>query len=241
MNFFKSLTPRAAEMLQKVRLFTQMYWLESGSGVQAMFRMPNFRPTLLTITIRYSDWWWWEDDALLRMQEIWLQTFVGTPGLRELRVEYETRMPKKDEMMRIVERNKKYKLPIRREGGSMDDWEGYLSAEETKLKEWTWKGTSKLGGREWGHLVKSDTVEYVVVTDTWKFVEERVEPGDLGRKATGEEYRALSEDEDEYYDEVSSHYSDTEEESEGHSEEEEDDDDENDDESDGEYHGESAE
>ncbi|KAH7393779.1 hypothetical protein DE146DRAFT_737499 [Phaeosphaeria sp. MPI-PUGE-AT-0046c] len=191
MRFFNALSPQAAEALQKVRFFTQLYWLENGHGMRQMFRMPTFRPASLTITIRYSDWWWWENDEPLRMDESWLKEFVGTPGLRELRVEYETRVPKKGEMMSIVQRNKKYKLPIRREGGNMDEWEGYLSAEKTDLKEWTWKGTSKLGGREWGHLAKSDVVEYVVVTDTWRFVEGWVSPEDLGRHETGEEYSDL--------------------------------------------------
>ncbi|KAH4064728.1 hypothetical protein HBI56_058930 [Parastagonospora nodorum] len=194
-RFFRELTPQAVEALQKVRFFTQMYWLEGGSNLLSLFRNPQFRPTQLTITIRYSDWWWWEDDAPLTMEEGWLRTFNGTPGLRELRVEYETRVPKKAEMMRIVERNKKWKLPVRRAGGELNDWEGYLSAETTKLKEWTWKGTSKLGGREWGHLAKSDTVEYVVVTDTWIFVEQSVTPEDLGREATSSQYRELGEDE----------------------------------------------
>lgn len=175
-----------------------MYWLESGCWLGILFRLPQFRPTQLTITIRYSDWWWWEDDAPLTMQEIWLRNFLGTPGLRELRVEYETRVPKKVEMMAIVQRNKKYRLPVRRDGGGMDDWEGYLSAEKTKLEEWTWKGTSKLGGKTWDHLAKSDTVEYVVVTDTWRFVDEQIKPEDLGRQATGDRWKNFEEDEELY-------------------------------------------
>lgn len=134
------------------------------------------------------------------MKEGWLRTFNGTPGLRELRVEYETRVPKKDEMMRIVERNKKWKLPVRRAGDELNDWEGYLSAENTKLKEWSWKGTSKLGGREWGHLAKSDTVEYVVVTDTWVFVDQSVTPEDLGREATSAQFREINMDNRDYDD-----------------------------------------
>jgi hypothetical protein len=172
-----------------------MYWLEGGSNLLSLFRIPQFRPTQLTITIRYSDWWNWEGDAPLTMQETWLRTFNGTPGLRVLNVEYETRVPKKSEMMRFVERNKKWKLPVRRAGGGLNDWEGYLSAEHTRLKEWNWKGTSQLGGQEWAHLAKSDEIEYVVVTDTWAFVEQAVTPEDLGREATSEQYQELAEGE----------------------------------------------
>ena len=116
--------------MEKVRFFTQMYWLEGGNELRRIFLEPQFRPSELTITIRYSDWWWWEDNAPLTMKEDWLPTFIGNPGLRTLRVEYETLSWKKAEMMRIVERNKKWKLLVGRIEDS-NDFEGYLSAEKT--------------------------------------------------------------------------------------------------------------
>ncbi|CAN9149003.1 unnamed protein product [Alternaria alternata] len=172
-RFFRDLTPQAAQSLQKVRFFTQMFWLEDGPQLFYLFSVPQFRPTQLTITIRYSDWWFWEDNEPLRMNEGWLRYFEGNPGLRVLKVEYETLSWKKAEMMRIVERNKKWKLPVRREGEMFqaNKLEGYLSAENTALEEWKWKGTSKLGGETWSHHGTGDKVEYIVVTDTWKFVE----------------------------------------------------------------------
>ncbi|KAF2026154.1 hypothetical protein EK21DRAFT_116049 [Setomelanomma holmii] len=173
-RFFRNLTPSAVQALQRVRFFTQLYWLESGSNLRLLFSMPNFRPTELTITIRYSDWWFWENNTPLKMDEAWLRGFVGTPGLRQLRVEYETLHWKKAEMMQIIERNKKWKLLVRCEGEDATIEEGYLSAEKTELQEWKWTGTAKLGGQVWNHHGKGEdgeTVEYVVVTDTWKFVE----------------------------------------------------------------------
>ncbi|KAH7088069.1 hypothetical protein FB567DRAFT_330625 [Paraphoma chrysanthemicola] len=180
LKFFNNLTPQAAQSLEKVRFFTQMYWLEGGSNLRRIFSAPQFRPSELTVTIRYSDWWWWESNAALAMKEEWLRTFVGSPGLRKLRVEYETLSWKKAEMMRIVERNKKWNLLVRREDDAATGFEGYLSAEKTDLEEWTWKGTSKLGGKTWSHHgkgEKDEMVEYIVVTDTWKFVE-----GQLGEE-----------------------------------------------------------
>lgn len=173
LNFFWDLTPQAAQSLQKVRFFTQMYWLEQGRNMYYLLSLPQFRPTQLTITIRYSDWWNWEGNAPLRMEETWLRIFMGSPGLRVLQVEYETLSWKKEEMMRIVQRNKGWKLPVRSEAESFqtNDMEGHLSAEGTELKEWKWKGTSKLGGVEWAHHGAADQMEYVVVTDTWKFVD----------------------------------------------------------------------
>lgn len=97
------------------------------------------------------------------MREDWLEKFRGPPGLRELRVEYETLTWKKAEMMAIVERNKNWMLNV--EDG------GHLSAEDTQLEEWSWTGPSRLGGRSWRHHGEGNSVEYIVVTDTWRYVE----------------------------------------------------------------------
>lgn len=154
-----------------------MYWLEGRLNLSYLLREPKFRPEQLTITIRYSDWWYWESDTPLRMSEDWLRKFCGSPGLRKLRVEYETLVGKKDEMMKIIERNKTWKLPV-------EDDEGHLSAEGTQLAEWKWNGTSKLGGKEWTHHGPGDTVEYVVVTDTWRYVERPMSEEDASRRET---------------------------------------------------------
>ena len=152
-----------------------MYWLETGFGLNQVMAIPNFRPTELTITIRYSDWWWWEDNAPLTMSTDWLESFAGNPGLRKLRVEYETISWKRDEMLRIVERNKKFgMLEVMSEhidGGDINSIEGYLDASNTSLSEWKWKGTSDLDGQKWSHHGTGETIEYVVITDTWVFVE----------------------------------------------------------------------
>lgn len=140
-----------------------MYWLEHGRDLQQIFANPKFRPSRLIITIRYSDWWWWESNAPLRMKEDWLANFRGPAGLQELRVEYETLTWKKAELLAIVERNKKWMLNV---GDG-----GHLSAEDTQLEEWSWTGPSKLGGRSWRHHGEGDSMEYIVVTDSWKYVE----------------------------------------------------------------------
>lgn len=145
-----------------MRFFTQMFWLEGGRGLTRIFNNANFRPSRLTITIRYTDWWWWESNEKLTMSVEWLRNFNGPPGLRELRVEYETLAWKKAQMDRIVERNRKWRLQIRDSG--------HLSTERSELETWAWTGPSKLDGQTWDHHV-GDTIEYVVVTDTWRFVD----------------------------------------------------------------------
>lgn len=172
----RNLAPQAVRTLQKYRFFTQMYWLECGDNLRLLMAEPNFRLTELTITIRYSDWWLWENNTPLRMDDSWLRTFVGNPGLRQLRVQHETLNWKKNEMMRIVERNKTTKLLVQSEDRCVTSYEGYLVAEGVALAEWTWTGTSKLDGRTWNHHGSGGQVVYVVVTYTWKFVEGRKQP-----------------------------------------------------------------
>lgn len=191
MKFFKHLTPEAVQSLQKVHFFTQMYWLEDQDELPQLFAMPEFRPTELTITIRYSDWWDWEHDEPLRMNDGWLRDFEGNPELRVFRIEYETLAHKKEEMMRIIQRNKEWSLKVKAifedcsnsfellSGEKGEDCDtsaeeededvGYLCAKNTDLKEWKWTGTSKVGGRSWYHH-KGDTVDYIVVIDTWRYV-----------------------------------------------------------------------
>ncbi|KAK1973078.1 hypothetical protein LY78DRAFT_7405 [Colletotrichum sublineola] len=193
-RFFLGLTAEQSRDLRRVRFFTQMYWLEGGDNLAFLFSQPRFRPESLTVTVRYSDWWHWEHDSPLRMREDWLRGFRGPAGLRELRVEYETLVGKRDEMMRIVERNKRWKLAVggkrtvgRDEDGveeevMEEDEGGYLSAEGTALEEWRWTGTSRLGGRAWEHHGEGDTVEYVVITDTWRFVEGAMSEADRERR-----------------------------------------------------------
>ena len=112
------------------------------------------------------------------MRDSWLRHFRGPPSLRSLIVEYETLTWKKDQMDPIIARNKKFKLRIleeegqqQGENGGQRGMKGYLSAENTQLEEWKWKGPSKLDGKTWEHHGEGETVEYVVVVDRWQFVE----------------------------------------------------------------------
>jgi hypothetical protein len=201
-----------------------MYWLEGGHNLMRIFSEPSFRPTSLTITIRYSDWWFWENNEPLRMEERWLKVFEGPPGLKELRVEYETLSWKREEMMKIVERNKKWKLALRNEeadGQEQGQAEGHLSAEKTELVEWKWKGPSELDGQKWQHHGDGDEVEYVVVTDTWRFVkgpmsaEDAEARGPAQRITDGywsdiDEYHTSADEYESEYDEEDSNASDEE-------------------------------
>lgn len=110
------------------------------------------------------------------MQDSWLRHFRGPSSLRTLIVEYETLTWKKAQMDPIIARNKRFKLQIQGEQqqeneGTQRGVRGYLSAEDTKLEEWKWKGPSRLGGQTWRHHGEGETVEYVVVVDRWRFIE----------------------------------------------------------------------
>lgn len=161
-KFFDGLEARDAANVNAVRLFMQMYELESGRTLNALMSNANFLPRKLTITVRYSDFWNWEFYRRLRMAEEWLKTFQGPPSLKELVLECETvdRPSKREELMKLVHRNKTYRLRLR-------DGAGHLSAAETKLAEWRWQGSGRLGGQVWPHARLNDTVDYLVVVDRW--------------------------------------------------------------------------
>jgi hypothetical protein len=106
------------------------------------------------------------------MSEDWLRKFNGTPGLKELVVEYETITMKKAQLDAIVARNKHWRLRVQHDG--------HLSAENTALQEWRWHGPSRLGGRQWEHHGEASTIEYVVVTDRWVYVDGPIPEGDQG-------------------------------------------------------------
>ncbi|TDZ47231.1 hypothetical protein CTRI78_v008636 [Colletotrichum trifolii] len=77
--------------------------------------------------------------------------------------------------MKIVERNKKWKLEI-------DSEQGHLSAEHTKLTEWSWNGPSKFEGQSYTHHGGDETMEYTVLTDTWRYCKTPMKDEDMAKR-----------------------------------------------------------
>ena len=181
---FLDLDVGEARSIDRMHFFTPANWLERCSPLNNILCSDRFRPTFLTITIRYCDWFLWEFDINHYIRDCWLRHFNGSPGLRQLKIEYETIPRKKQFMMRTILQNKEWKLPVRREGShDLEDYEGYLSADATELSEWSWEGPSKLDGRTYDHHGPGETMVYVVVTDTWNFVEGLMSKKDASRKS----------------------------------------------------------
>ncbi|KAL0068509.1 hypothetical protein AAF712_004222 [Marasmius tenuissimus] len=88
-DFFESLLDEQVESVNRVHLFTQLFWLE-GRDFESLSQHPKFRPRSLHITIRHSDWWFWEDNNLLALSTGWMSCLMDVRGLEELVLEMET-------------------------------------------------------------------------------------------------------------------------------------------------------
>ncbi|RMZ73655.1 hypothetical protein GMOD_00009400 [Pyrenophora seminiperda CCB06] len=186
-TFFGRFPPQVYQSLQKVRFFVTMNWLMYSQDLACILRQPVFRPSQLTITIRHPTLKL--SRSAVQVRKLWPRYFIGNPELRVLQVEYETFSHWKEEMMLIIQDFKKIKLRVRKEDKrpcteETEEREGHLSAEGTELKEWIWEhknmgpycgdlcllGAPRLSGAPCP-LGALPPLKYVVVRDTWKFVD----------------------------------------------------------------------
>ncbi|KAJ8084654.1 hypothetical protein PM082_003429 [Marasmius tenuissimus] len=111
MDFFNSLPNAQLESVNRVHLFTQLFWLE-GNGFESLTQHSKFRPRSLHITIRHSDWWFWENNNRLALKTGWTAHLKGIQGLEELVLELETIDRDKDQMYAIADSVGKLKFDL---------------------------------------------------------------------------------------------------------------------------------
>ncbi|KAK1221905.1 hypothetical protein PQX77_015285 [Marasmius sp. AFHP31] len=88
-DLFHSLLNEQAVSVNRVHLFTQLFWLE-GREFESLSQHPKFQPRSLHITIRHSDWWFWENNNPLVLKTKWMSSLMHIRGLEELVLEMET-------------------------------------------------------------------------------------------------------------------------------------------------------
>ncbi|KAJ6470635.1 hypothetical protein C8R47DRAFT_1148794, partial [Mycena vitilis] len=111
-TYFGRMTPQQRAAVQRVRFFSQLFWLEG--------RIAQTWPSALTvrklaITNRHTDWWRWEDDEPLRMkppQLAWDSWVRSMPQLDELELELETIESKKEQLEERVQVALGWKFPL---------------------------------------------------------------------------------------------------------------------------------
>ncbi|KAK3081687.1 hypothetical protein LTS18_003902 [Coniosporium uncinatum] len=150
--------------VDSIRIFPQLYMLESGANVTPILRMDHFQPRTITITIRHTDWWYWESDEALHVRAPWVRTCRFPNSVREIRVELESLERKKDEVDNMASQMVE-KWVFQRNDGTV------LSAQGVPLETTRWSGSSTWNDERWiRDESRPETLDYYVATVTWKNV-----------------------------------------------------------------------
>lgn len=149
-------------IIQHVRVFPQLYMLESGQTLQGILNLEFFYPKVITITIRHTDWWYWESDNNLHLDAAWVDFCRFPNSLTELRVAFESLERKKDQIDDVVKQAMEGWVFRRK-----DDTE--LSAKDCKPEIMRWSGSATWGHHRWLRDETSpNKLDYYVSTVTWR-------------------------------------------------------------------------
>jgi hypothetical protein len=158
-------------IIQHVRIFPQLYALESGQRLQGILNLKFFYPKVITITIRHTDWWFWESDNALHFDATWVDFCRFPNSLTELRVAFESLERKKDQIDDVVKQAMKGWVFRRK-----DDTE--LSAKDCEPEIMRWSGSATWGHHRW---IRDETspnkLDYYVSTVTWRPIHSTVNHG----------------------------------------------------------------
>jgi hypothetical protein len=149
-------------IIQHVRVFPQLYALESGQRLQDILNLKFFYPKVITITIRHTDWWFWESDNNLHFDATWVDFCRFPNSLTELRVAFESLERKKEQIDDVVKQAMEGWVFRRK-----DDTE--LSAKDCQPEIMRWSGSATWGHHRW---IRDETgpnkLDYYVSTVTWR-------------------------------------------------------------------------
>ncbi|KAJ5374492.1 hypothetical protein N7517_006498 [Penicillium concentricum] len=146
----------------RIRVFPQLYRLESTTDFDGIFTMRHFYPQSVTITIRYTDTWFWEHNEELHIEGAWGKQLVLPSSVTRFCIDIESIERRKDEVDYIA-------------GEMADQWRfqradntNMLAAKaDTTVSRWT--GSSMLGKRRW---LRDETapgqLRYYFATVTWR-------------------------------------------------------------------------
>ncbi|KAJ7709603.1 hypothetical protein B0H17DRAFT_1028454 [Mycena rosella] len=162
-DYFARFQPWQLALVKEVHLFTQMYWLEQSFPELCESNVLPDGLERLRITLRAGDWWWCEqnypfflnphrDGYLEEMNEDiaqeergqtveweegrWGAAFQGLQALRELEIEFETTMDRREEMRKIVNRALTWRFPMGERG--------VLSTQGLAMEFSQWQGEENL-------------------------------------------------------------------------------------------------
>lgn len=136
-SFFHALTTNNSRNLVRMKIFSQLYFLEGNylcSLFERTFTPRRPAPNLVTITIRHADWWWWENNTPLRLEHAWIWKLLASPsfaGVGVLAMELETVGENVGQLMRVLDELKfvcgvvgEFKLDLEGAGRHVCTWTG---------------------------------------------------------------------------------------------------------------------
>ncbi|TKA28223.1 hypothetical protein B0A50_04195 [Salinomyces thailandicus] len=184
-QWMASLTDHNRHNLGHIRLFCQMFAIEkleahAGSlrdfccldkSAPALAPQAAFRPRMLQVTIRHTDWWFWESEQPLRLEDHWVKNLLNTPDLRSthlFKLELETLDYKADQLATIVQRIKGFESeckPTHVIDGKPTATKFVLRGEPEVS---TWKGPANIDNRTFDPYFGKKWLKYHVVTLTWE-------------------------------------------------------------------------
>ncbi|KAJ5971604.1 uncharacterized protein N7479_001522 [Penicillium vulpinum] len=152
-----------------IRVFPQLWKLESTRDFDGIFQMRHFYPQSVTITVRYTDTWMWEENEELHIEGAWGKRLVLPSSVTRFYIDIESIERRKDEVNYIAgEMADKWRFQ-RADGTNM------LAAKaDTSVSRWT--GSSMLGKRRWVRdEVAPGQLQYYFATVTWRPSQERLD------------------------------------------------------------------
>ncbi|KAF2110396.1 hypothetical protein BDV96DRAFT_651041 [Lophiotrema nucula] len=152
--------------IKHVHIFPQLYAFNGASIASRFGNRKDFKPSVVTITIRYADWWYWENNRKLELMNLRTHTITWPDSVEKIVMEFETREGKRKELEHIIKE-------------IMDDPAGWQYSRENTgplcidrdegVKEWNWDGPTTFGGTtSYPHHGDKDSMAYVVKALTWK-------------------------------------------------------------------------
>lgn len=150
----------------RIRVFPQLWKLESTRDFDGIFTMHHFYPKSVTITIRYTDTWMWEYNEELHIEGAWGKWLVLPSSVTRFCIDIESIERRKDEVDYIA-------------GEMADQWRFQradgtnMLAVKTDTSVSRWTGSSMLGGQRWVRdEVAPGQLQYYFATVMWRPSEE---------------------------------------------------------------------
>ncbi|KAJ5832762.1 hypothetical protein N7474_001073 [Penicillium riverlandense] len=145
----------------RIRIFAQLWCLEE-SRFQGIFKMQNFNPKTVTITIRYTDTWFWERNEPLHIAGAWNRDLILPESVKNFNMEIESIEHRKAEVDYIANEAAE-KWYFKRADDCL------MVADKSTISVSRWTGSSVLGRQRWVRdEVRPGQLDYYVATVSWR-------------------------------------------------------------------------